>query len=98
MERPDDPSAEPDVPAPSDAPDGSAPDASEADDAPDLPTVAEALSQCVRESLERGEPTKVPGLGAFRVEHQSSQMQEPEEGRISLSPPRNEIVFEPAEE
>ncbi|PSR01588.1 MAG: hypothetical protein BRD47_05735 [Bacteroidetes bacterium QS_8_68_28] len=60
--------------------------------------MAGALSRCVREALERGEPTEVPGLGAFRVEHRSSQMEEPEEGGFSISPPRDEIVFEPAEE
>jgi nucleoid DNA-binding protein len=85
--------------APNDAPDApEADETPEAGDAPDLPTVAGALSRCVREALERGEPTEVPGLGAFRVEHRSSQMEEPEEGGFSISPPRDEIVFEPAEE
>jgi nucleoid DNA-binding protein len=76
----------------------SGPDASDTNDTPDLPSVAEALSKCVREALEHGEPTDVPGLGTFRIEHRASQVEESAGGERSLSPPRDEIVFEPARE
>ena len=63
---------------------------------PDLSAVAEALSASVRDALERNEPAEVPGMGVFRVEHRPSQMNEQEEGLLSVSPPRDVIVFEPA--
>ncbi|PSQ98787.1 MAG: hypothetical protein BRD48_06010 [Bacteroidetes bacterium QS_9_68_14] len=80
------------------SPASSDPGASDANDMPGLPSVARALSQCVREALEHGEPTDVPGLGTFRVEHRASQVEEPADGEHSLSPPCDEVVFEPARE
>ena len=64
--------------------------------ASDLSKVAEALSASVRDALERNESAEVPGLGVFRVEHRPSQMNEQEDGLLSVTPPRDVIVFEPA--
>jgi nucleoid DNA-binding protein len=68
---------------------------SEHADAPDLEAVAEALGDCVRDALERGETVEVPGMGTFRVEHRPSQMDEQPDGQFSVRPPRNVVVFDP---
>ncbi|PSQ82131.1 MAG: hypothetical protein BRD46_00385 [Bacteroidetes bacterium QS_8_68_15] len=58
--------------------------------------VAEALGACVREALERGEAVEVPGMGTFRVEHRTSELDQQDDGNVAVRPPRDQIVFDPA--
>ncbi len=62
---------------------------------PSTDRVAEALAEIVREALEQGRAVEVPELGAFRVEHRSSEIEERGDGTLVMHPPRNEVVFEP---
>ena len=57
--------------------------------------VASTLAALIRERLAEGEAVHVPGLGTFSVEHQSSQVEEGDNGEIVLHPPRDEVIFQP---
>jgi len=50
----------------------------------------------VREALERGEAVEVPGMGTFRVEHRTSELDQQDDGNVAVRPPRDQIGFDPA--
>lgn len=56
--------------------------------------VARALADVLHEALERGETVDLPGLGAFKVDHQPSTLEKRSDGTVTLQPPRNAVAFE----
>lgn len=61
---------------------------------PTAEEVIDAFTRVVRNELEQGREVDLPTLGTLRVEHHPSEMTK-HEGTRTLSPPRNEVVFEP---
>ena len=59
--------------------------------------VIDAFVDVVRDQLENGTDVEVPSLGTFAVEHRPSEVNE-SDGTRRLSPPRNVVVFDPAQE
>lgn len=57
--------------------------------------VVDALAATLRDGLEAKRSLHVPGLGTFSVDHHPSQMEQQEDGRVTMKPPHNEIVFTP---
>lgn len=57
--------------------------------------VEAVLAQYVQEQLLQGETMHVPGLGAFSVEHRSSEVVQHPDGRSVMKPPADEVVFTP---
>ena len=55
--------------------------------------IAAALTEVIRKRLSEGQEARVPGLGTFRVHHQSSQVAEGGEGKIQVTPPCDVVVF-----
>lgn len=59
--------------------------------------VIDTFVDIVRDQLENGNDVEVPSLGTFVVEHRPSEVNE-SDGTRHLSPPRNVVVFDPAQE
>lgn len=57
--------------------------------------IINAFVRVVREKLENGETTQVPGLGTFSVEHHPSEMKETADGESYMAPPRDVVTFDP---
>ncbi|PEN15174.1 hypothetical protein CRI94_02505 [Longibacter salinarum] len=62
---------------------------------PSAEDIIHAFARAVRDSLEKGESVRVPGLGRFDIEHRQSQMVETDEGEATMAPPRDVISFTP---
>lgn len=61
---------------------------------PSAHDVIHAFARVIRKQLADGQSVEVPDLGTFRVEHQSSEIEEHEDGETSLSPPQDVVEFE----
>jgi nucleoid DNA-binding protein len=59
--------------------------------------VIDAFVDVVRDRLETGDTVEVPSLGTFAVEHRQSEVEEEDDTR-RLTPPRNEVIFDPEQE
>lgn len=62
---------------------------------PSAQDIIRAFVGIVREKLENGETTQVPGLGTFSVEHRPSEMKETADGENYMAPPRDVVTFDP---
>ena len=60
--------------------------------------VGETLSVIIRKALVAGENVEVPGLGSFALHHQPSTAEKTADGLLELKPPKDEVVFTPAQQ
>jgi nucleoid DNA-binding protein len=60
--------------------------------------VLRAFGEVVRDRLMRRDPTTIPGLGTFEVQHHPSRVVETDDGSRTLQPPTDVVVFKPAPE
>lgn len=59
--------------------------------------VADALAKIVRRKLVRGETVELPDVGTLEVRHERSTVEERATGETVLQPPKDHVVFTPAE-
>lgn len=64
---------------------------------PSAQDIIDSFVRIVREKLEHGETTEVPGLGTFSVEHHPSERKETADGESYMAPPRDVVTFDPEE-
>lgn len=65
--------------------------------APSAEEIIEAFVDVLRDRLENGKTTDVPGLGTFSVEHHPSKQKEGPDGNSYMAPPRDVVRFDPEE-
>lgn len=66
-------------------------------DSPSAEDVIDAFTKVVKDQLGAGNTIEVPALGTFSVKHQPSEVQK-SDGVRRFAPPRNEVVFTPAQD
>jgi nucleoid DNA-binding protein len=59
--------------------------------------IANTLADIVRDEVLEGRTVVVPRLGSFRIDHFPSRLGKDDSGRAVVLPPRDAIVFEPAQ-
>lgn len=55
----------------------------------------QAFSNVIREQISNRHPVRFEDIGVFKAEHESQHQQKYKDGRVTLMPPNDTIVFVP---